>query len=60
MNWYVLFESQLVFIGNFGDYEAAEEVAIDLFGNDYTEIAEEATVKQWIQCVKETGMEAAA
>ena len=34
MNWYALVDGRLVFIGHCGDWDAAYEIAADLFSDE--------------------------
>ena len=55
MNWYVLVDGRLAFIGHCGDWDAAYEIAVDLFGEcGWTWLASQDDVDQWVQCSYET------
>ena len=55
MNWYVLVDGRLVHIGHCGDWDAAYEIAADLFPDEcWTWLASQHDVDQWVQCITET------
>ena len=53
MNYFLLVDGNLVCIGNFGDWEAAHEVALDLFGENWIWLEDEIGVSQWVRCFKQ-------
>lgn len=60
MNWYALVDGKLVFIGNCGDWDAAYEIAVDLFGEvGWTWLASQEDVEQWVECITEVEKEEA-
>lgn len=56
MNWYALVDGRLVFIGHCGDWDAANEIATDLFSDEFVVpwLASQDDVDQWVQCITET------
>ena len=54
MNWYVLVDGRLAFIGRYQDWEAAHYVADDTFRTmGWTWLASQDDVDQWVQCATE-------
>lgn len=54
MNWYALVDGTLVHIGHFGDWDAANECLIDLGLPEWSWLASQDDVDQWVECVTKT------